>query len=135
VAPRSRLVLAGFAALALAWLRVSRDSFANCGLCSNSARVVSGTAPPSGRAGGLGTIIGKPRDMIYLSSMQRALVTAGAGFIGSHVTAVRLRAGFRVRILDNLSPQFHGGRPFALARRHGQCQAANAELSARGMVG
>jgi hypothetical protein len=49
------------------------------------------------------TIICKPQDMIYLSSMQRALVTGGAGFIGSHVTAARSRAGVRVRILGSVS--------------------------------
>jgi nucleoside-diphosphate-sugar epimerase len=31
--------------------------------------------------------------MIYLSCMQRALVTGGAGFIGSHMTAALLWGG------------------------------------------
>jgi dTDP-L-rhamnose 4-epimerase len=46
--------------------------------------------------------------------MRRVLVTGGAGFIGSHVTAALLRAGFAVRILDNLSPQIHGAVPRGL---------------------
>lgn len=37
------------------------------------------------------------------------LVTGGAGFIGTHLTRMALDAGHRVRILDNLSPQVHGG--------------------------
>lgn len=37
-----------------------------------------------------------------------ALVTGGAGFIGSHVTDLLLSAGYSVRILDSLSPQVHG---------------------------
>jgi dTDP-L-rhamnose 4-epimerase len=41
---------------------------------------------------------------------KRALVTGGAGFIGSHVTDLLLSAGYSVRILDNLSPQVHGSR-------------------------
>src|SRR3954467_10636492 len=41
-------------------------------------------------------------------SMQ-ILITGGAGFIGSHVADALLARGHRVRALDNLSPQVHGG--------------------------
>ena len=37
-----------------------------------------------------------------------ALITGGAGFIGSHLADELLGAGYRVRALDNLSPQVHG---------------------------
>ena len=50
--------------------------------------------------------------------MTRVLITGGAGFIGSHAADVLLAAGYDVRILDNLSPQIHGGnrqRPDYLA--------------------
>lgn len=40
--------------------------------------------------------------------MERVLITGGAGFIGSHLADELLRAGYRVRILDNLHPQVHG---------------------------
>ena len=43
---------------------------------------------------------------------KRALVTGGAGLIGSHVTDHLLRGGWTVRILDNLEPQTHRlGKP------------------------
>jgi dTDP-L-rhamnose 4-epimerase len=42
----------------------------------------------------------------------KALVTGGAGLIGSHVTDQLLRSGTEVRILDNLDAQTHpAGRP------------------------
>jgi dTDP-L-rhamnose 4-epimerase len=36
------------------------------------------------------------------------LLTGGAGFIGSHTTALLLREGYEVRVIDNLDPQVHG---------------------------
>ncbi|HEX4629971.1 MAG TPA: NAD-dependent epimerase/dehydratase family protein [Chthoniobacterales bacterium] len=43
---------------------------------------------------------------------QRALVTGGAGLIGSHLADLLQREGWRVRILDNLEPQTHrNGKP------------------------
>jgi nucleoside-diphosphate-sugar epimerase len=38
-----------------------------------------------------------------MSSISSALVTGGAGFIGSHITAKLLSMGTRVRILDNMT--------------------------------
>jgi len=42
----------------------------------------------------------------------RALVTGGAGFIGSHIADRLLSSGYEVRILDNLEPRVHPkGKP------------------------
>jgi dTDP-L-rhamnose 4-epimerase len=44
--------------------------------------------------------------------MRRALVTGGAGLIGSHIADLLVREGWRVRILDNLEPNTHRrGKP------------------------
>lgn len=41
--------------------------------------------------------------------MRSVLITGGAGFIGSHVAAGLVAAGYRVRVLDSLHPQVHPG--------------------------
>ncbi len=48
---------------------------------------------------------------------EQILITGGAGFIGSHLGDELLRAGYRVRALDSLAAQVHGGdgRPPYLA--------------------
>ncbi len=45
------------------------------------------------------------------STENRALVTGGAGLIGSHLADLLVREGWKVRVLDNIEPQTH---------RHGQ---------------
>lgn len=50
--------------------------------------------------------------------MKRALITGGAGFIGSHLADELLAHGYSVRVLDALIPQVHGAdraRPSYLA--------------------
>ncbi len=41
------------------------------------------------------------------SSPKQILITGGAGFVGSHLADGLLRAGHRVRVLDDLTPQVH----------------------------
>jgi dTDP-L-rhamnose 4-epimerase len=49
---------------------------------------------------------------IFDMTEKRALVTGGAGLIGSHVVDLLVREGWQVRILDNLEPNTHKrGRP------------------------
>ncbi|MFW6235554.1 MAG: NAD-dependent epimerase/dehydratase family protein [Desulfovibrionales bacterium] len=40
--------------------------------------------------------------------IRNVLITGGAGFIGSHLADELLESGYRVRVLDSLSPQVHG---------------------------
>lgn len=47
-----------------------------------------------------------------ITRSKRALVTGGAGLIGSHIVDLLIREGWQVRILDNLEPQTHkNGKP------------------------
>ncbi len=51
------------------------------------------------------------------SRPRQILITGGAGFVGSHLADGLLRAGHRVRVLDDLTPQVHpeGKRPAYLS--------------------
>src|SRR5947209_5811074 len=47
-----------------------------------------------------------------LYTMKHALVTGGAGLIGSHLSDLLVREGWSVRVLDNLEPNTHKrGKP------------------------
>ena len=66
---------------------------------------------------------------------KRALVTGGAGLIGSHIVDLLVREGWRVRVLDNLEPNTHKfGAPAwinpAAEFRNGNVQDAGTMLAA-----
>jgi dTDP-L-rhamnose 4-epimerase len=64
---------------------------------------------------------------------KRALVTGGAGLIGSHIVDALLQEGWTVRILDNLEPQTHPqGRPAWLPAAAEFCQADICDRSTTG---
>ena len=66
------------------------------------------------------------------SGIKRALVTGGAGLIGSHLSDLLLGEGYRVRILDNLEPQTHrNGKPPWLPT---EAEFVNADIRDRASV-
>jgi nucleoside-diphosphate-sugar epimerase len=55
--------------------------------------------------------------MVSRHAPECALVTGGAGFIGSHLVDALLARGDSVRVLDSLESQAHpGGRPAHLSK-------------------
>lgn len=48
--------------------------------------------------------------MVQECDEMRVLITGGAGFIGSYTTDLVIEKGYKVRILDNLEQQVHGGK-------------------------
>lgn len=55
---------------------------------------------------------------------RKALVTGGAGFIGSHLAAALVKRGYDVRVADN----FSAGREENLARLAGQIEFIRGDL-------
>lgn len=47
------------------------------------------------------------------NTVKKVLITGGAGFIGSNVALKLADKGYIVTVMDNLSPQIHGGNPEA----------------------
>lgn len=43
--------------------------------------------------------------------MKNILITGGAGFIGSNLALTLIAKGYKITVLDNLSPQIHGENP------------------------
>ncbi|HKR53379.1 MAG TPA: SDR family NAD(P)-dependent oxidoreductase [Chthoniobacterales bacterium] len=67
-----------------------------------------------------------------MKNQRRALVTGGAGLIGSHVADLLVREGWRVRILDNLEPNTHKrGRPAWINR---DAEFVQGDLRDRGTI-
>jgi dTDP-L-rhamnose 4-epimerase len=76
-----------------------------------AAAILCRAAPPRLRCAR-----GASHDLGFLMAKGVALITGGAGFIGSHIADLLIGNGYRVRALDVLEPQVHGD----LAKRGGR---------------
>ncbi|MFZ0503264.1 MAG: NAD-dependent epimerase/dehydratase family protein, partial [Chthoniobacterales bacterium] len=67
---------------------------------------------------------------------ERALVTGGAGLIGSHIVDLLLAKGWAVRVLDNLEPQTHrqGKPPWLQAAIQNGAEFVNGDIRDREVV-
>jgi dTDP-L-rhamnose 4-epimerase len=67
---------------------------------------------------------------------QRALVTGGAGLIGSHIVDLLQTQGWFVRVLDNLEPQTHpnGKPPWLDAAIQNGAEFVNGDIRDRDIV-
>src|ERR1700712_4762992 len=71
-----------------------------------------GTATGGVEQAATGNVCQFDYDKDMLEHQKRALVTGGAGLIGSHIVDLLISEGWTVRILDNLEPQTHkNGKP------------------------
>jgi dTDP-L-rhamnose 4-epimerase len=69
-----------------------------------------------------------------MSVGKRILITGGAGFIGSHLADALLARGYRVRVLDNLSEQVHGGGRAFPDYLSGEVEAVEGDIRDRSAV-
>ena len=63
-----------------------------------------------------------PRVLMFMSQENTTLITGGAGFIGSHLAERLVRAGRRVRLIDNLSTGRRNNLAALSARHPDRCE-------------
>ena len=66
--------------------------------------------------------------------MKKALVTGGAGFIGSHLVDALVERGMKVRVLDSLEPQVHGPTRQAPAYLNPEAELIQGDLRNRDLL-
>lgn len=66
--------------------------------------------------------------------MTTILITGGAGFIGSHLSESLVDIGYKVKILDNLSPQIHGPSARLPANLEGKVEFIHGDILDREKV-